>query len=413
MTSARTAERLEGEPTSTLPPSSPYLQSRLRPNSQLPVITCPSTHPKESGTDQVSSREATQSQPTLGRQTKTAQKARRPITPNKSLPTHQNPEINVEPVIGSPQKLMNQNFEEQPSSVGTQNYREYEGLLLDVPSISKLRDFPNLSLPAPQLNRKVKLPNSAPSSPTQKSISSGGDLLTPSTSPNRTPVIQWNPALIFSPLQRQRSSTPLGSPIDRHSTNPVGSWDNFQQDPTFFGDSQQFWQSRQIPIVSTDHSDLSDVSLLSSKASISTLDLLQSQPVGVLDTALLESQLLDQNTIKLRMSKNKASDLEKISQLETKVKDMCSNLSPEFISSQSAPSMNHELKEIGLVRDEYRNFVGQLLYYSSDITPQERNELESHMGVTLKSVQMYKFSDLEKVNQLIPPPPVTQMTKFE
>ena len=127
----------------------------------------------------MSSREAISSHPTSGRTTKTALKARRPITPNKSLPTHQNPEINVEPVISSPQKLINQQFVEQPSSVGTQDYKEYEGLLLDVPSISRLRDFPNLSLPAPHVDRKVILPNLAPTSPTQKTISSGGDLLTP------------------------------------------------------------------------------------------------------------------------------------------------------------------------------------------------------------------------------------------
>ena len=91
---------------------------------------------------------------------------------------------------------------------------------------------------------------------------------------------------------------------------------------------------------------------------------------------------------------------------------MCSDLSLEFISSQSAPSMNHELKEIGLVRDEYRDCVRQFLSkYSSDINPQERNKLESDMGVTLKSVQVHKFSVLEKVNQLIPP--VIQMSEFE
>ena len=90
---------------------------------------------------------------------------------------------------------------------------------------------------------------------------------------------------------------------------------------------------------------------------------------------------------------------------------MCSDLSLEFISSQSAPSMNHELKEIGLVRDEYRDCVRQFLSkYSSDITPQERNKLESDMGVTLKSVQVHKFSVLEKVNQLIPP--VIQMSEM-
>ena len=282
-----------------------------------------------------------------------------------------------------------------------------------MPSISRLKDFPNLSLPAPHVDRIVRLPNSAPTSPTQKSIVSGGDLLTPSTSPNQTPVIQWNPALLpFSPLQRQTSSTPLGSPVDRQPTNPVGSWDNFQQDPTFFGDNQQFWKSRQIQIVSTDQSDLSDVSLLSSKGSISTLDLLQSQQIGVLDTALLGSQFLNQNIAESKMSEDKESDMSNISQLEIKVKDMCSDLDPQFITTQSAPSMKEELNEIGLIRDEYRNSIRHFLVkYSTEITPLERSQLESGMSATLNTVRAHKFAVLEKVNMLLPP--ASQMSEFE
>ena len=43
--------------------------------------------------------------------------------------------------------------------------------------------------------------------------------------------------------------------------------------------------------------------------------------------------------------------------LDTKVRDMCNDLLPGFITQMFAPSMKEELKEIANVKDEFRQAV--------------------------------------------------------
>ena len=201
------------------------------------MTTCPSTQPQASGTRQVTSRGSRlPPPPPFRRQTRTAQKAAKPISPESSPPTTQiQPALLVEPTNPTPlpiASLSDQSRQEGPllQPSGCINPRTHpvhdDSRLtlpsLNIPSISHLRDFPNLSFPL-QIQHQpsviVTLPQSAPSSPiasnprTLTTNIPAGIPVTPTRSPEVS-VIQENPACLLPapPPRPPRSSTPSATP---------------------------------------------------------------------------------------------------------------------------------------------------------------------------------------------------------
>ena len=392
------------------------IETRKKGRAQLPAKTPVSTQPDASGTAEVISREAS-ILPRSGRTTKTALKASRPITPTSSPPTHPEEKINKAPDIVLNNSVVNLDSRKNIFPEVVQS--SPRNLLLDIPTINQLNNYPNLSLPIPRIHAKVILPNSAPTSPARKKFISlsEGELITPSSSPNQTSVIQLNPTFLpVRPDSQPQCSTPVNTFSEQQGGSQVGSWDNFLEEPTFLGNNYQFWESRAkqktIPIVSTDVSDFDEPSL-EQDSSILTVDLLKSSPAK-LDIAHLESQLLEINLLNTQptMSAEKVSTESHLRDLDLKVRDLCSDLSPSLITTHSAPSMNNELKEIASARDEFRNGVRNLLKtFRSELTQPEIDQWNADLDSTVKLVQAHKFSVLEKVNQLLPP--VTPMSEFE
>ena len=392
------------------------IETRKKGRAQLPAKTPVSTQPDASGTAEVISREAS-ILPRSGRTTKTALKASRPITPTSSPPTHPEEKINKAPDIVLNNSVVNLDSRKNIFPEVVQS--SPRNLLLDIPTINQLNNYPNLSLPIPRIHAKVILPNSAPTSPARKKFISlsEGELITPSSSPNQTSVIQLNPTFLpVRPDSQPQCSTPVNTFSEQQGGSQVGSWDNFLEEPTFLGNNYQFWESRAkqktIPIVSTDVSDFDEPSL-EQDSSILTVDLLKSSPAK-LDIAHLESQLLEINLLNTQptMSAEKVSTESNLRDLDLKVRDLCSDLSPSLITTHSAPSMNNELKEIASARDEFRNGVRNLLKtFRSELTQPEIDQWNADLDSTVKLVQAHKFSVLEKVNQLLPP--VTPMSEFE
>ena len=311
----------------------------------------------------------------VGRLTRNSRKAAQPFIIEGSPPTHPSKvDTNPNPVENSA----------QPTFPALQ-------------SISQLKDYPNLStlpLPIPEVSL-AKLPHSAPSSPISKLSTLEielGNPLTPSNSPNQTSVILANPNIINN-QQFPRASTPAlvgQSPA-------VGSWDNYLDNPTYKLDSE-FWQSRDIVkvnkvrLVSTDVSDLGDLSV-------------------VLDSSSNTNQVLDQG---LLATKNIAMEkaAEDLADLETKVRDMCSDCDPNLITSDSAPSMRDELEKIGETRDRYRSGVRKFVKeYADSLGSPEKLQWESDMKNVVTLVNQHKFNVMAKVNQLLPA--ASRMTAFE
>ena len=138
------------------------------------------------------------------------------------------------------------------------------------PTISQLRDYPDLTLPC-QLTQPsviVKLPGSAPVSPTVRRSNLDLESGSPCTPKgqfnyNEQSVVLNRPGF---PNFNPQSSTPA-------SSARVGSWDNFFEISTYQGPTQEFWGSRKIQIVSTDIFDLEDpLHLDNSNASINSLE---------------------------------------------------------------------------------------------------------------------------------------------
>ena len=110
-----------------------------------------------------------------GRTTRTARKAAQPLTPTNSPPTHLG-QFKPAPVTA----------EIDPTTHPTEPRHT---LFPNLPSISQLRDYPNISHPLPSKKSSVivTLPNSAPSSPISIPYSylnvDPGDPVTPAASP--------------------------------------------------------------------------------------------------------------------------------------------------------------------------------------------------------------------------------------
>ena len=205
--------------------------------------------------------------PPPGRRTKTALKAAKPLTPKSNPPT--NP---IHPLAAfTPQDIPTTCYQPiQPfaifDDIPTQPPSDAPELFLpelNIPSISQIRDFPNLSNPLPS-SVIVHLPHSAPSSPIPSPFSfldvEDGNPVTPTNSPSEVSVILSNPNFLSVPTHpsRPRVSTPV-------SSQAVGSWDNFLEAATYQGLDQEFWGTRtqgscrQVQLVSTDLSEPEDL----------------------------------------------------------------------------------------------------------------------------------------------------------
>ena len=382
------------------------------------MTTSLSTRPSASGNRQAINRSVRLPpiHPSSGRQTRTAKKALKPITPpKKSPPTTQKQLVNSDNNVLSETIPLPQNALNSPTLPSRFSPFSIPNFVL--PNISRLKDFPNSSVPSipTQPIIKVTLPESAPTSPCVSYQSEGldkclqsGDPVTPSGSPEVS-VILPNPGYIIIPEVKPKSSTPSGTP----SNSPyVGSWDNFVEEPSYQGLDQEFWDSRgyrQIEIVSTDNSEVEDLSPLHFNQAIEELSGRGqfcsnfSGTDNLMDLAKINSPT---------MAEKKASAICKLKHLETKVRDMCDDLDPEFISKDSAPSMAAELDKIGSVRDEYRNAIRSFMSdYNAELSGPELEQWKHDMEAVLNRVKKHKFDVLACVNKFTPQ--AAPMSEFE
>ena len=381
--------------------------------------TCPSTQPKASGTSQATSRGSRLPPPPPGRQTRTAQKAARPLTPRNSPPsTPRQPFKAVSPLLlvntlpdqyslSVPQPLAL-----RPPTHPVQLSADFSLSSLNVPTLSQLRDYPNLSVPYPPLQPSVivTLPQSAPSSPIPAYCDSPfadiqpGNPFTPTRSKSpEVSVIQANPGFLpVPPPLPPRCSTPASSVAG-------GSWDNYLDDPTYQGFDLQFWStrnSRQIQLVSTDISDLENFSEPSELSS----ELLNR---GQLNTSVISDLeiLSDQEVTATTMSTRTAAETNLRSQ-DTRIRDMCDDLDPDFITEDSAPFMKEKLKEISDRRDIYRDAVRQFLSdFATDLITVEVEQWKVDMKGVVDLVKKHMFDVLGKVTRLAVARPMTEFEK--
>ena len=192
----------------------------------------------------------------------------------------------------------------------------------------------------------------------------------------------------------------------------MGSWDNFLEDPTYKGVDQLFWTSRteprQIQIVSTDISEPSDTSNGRFSSSQVSLDL---------NDGILVSDIVEEEQFQLERSadqqyscpamapsQDRTAAENSLRLLDTKVRDMCNDLLPTFITNGTAPVMDRELDKIAAVRDDFRNKVRWLLTsFADELSSPEKTQWQADLDSTLQVVQAHKFQVLEKVSQLLPP----------
>ena len=246
-------------------------------------------------------------------------------------------------------------------------------------------------MPDPLESALVTLPTFAPSSPTSiphtylEEIEHGNPV-TPGTSPSpETPPPPLPP----------RSSTPRRFSFSSQPSQGAGSWDNFLEDPSY-QENQEFWISRstvkKVKLVSTDISDIEDSSEWTT---------VTSSQVSVLDQGIIES-----------MSMTMIDSAAALRELETGVRDMCSDLDPDLVTADVAPNMTTELKHINEARNEYRKGVRKFLQdYADELSSSEKLAWESDMAGVVKLVNQHKFQVMAKVNQVAPPP--APMSAFE
>ena len=341
-----------------------------------------STQPEASGKSLVPSREDVHSKKSGGRKTKNSTKAAQPLIQVHSPPTHQaEAKFNLD----------------LPASENNQT--ESESTLPVLPTISQLRDFPNLSsLSVPQPGSSAQLPSSAPTSPISQPSAGEfelGNPVTPSTSPTQVSVILSNPNCTVNQLC-PRASTPTY--LVSQSPAVGGSWDNYLDDPTYKLD-KDFWDSRgavnKVKLVSTDCSDIT-----SEKSETVLLD-------TSADSYLVHNQ-------GLLATRNLAMDtaVEGLRDLETKVRDMVSDCDPDLITVDSATFMRDELEKIGNTRDKYRTGIRKFLVeYSQSVSPSEKLQWETDMKNLVSLVNKHKFNVMAKVSQLVPA--TARMSAFE
>ena len=126
-----------------------------------------------------------------------------------------------------------------------------------------------------------------------------------------------------------------------------------------------------------------------------------SSRVSVLDQGIIES-----------MSMTIIDSAAALRELETGVRDMCSDLDPDLVTSDIAPNMKEELQHINEARNVYRKGVRKFLQdHTDELSSSEKLAWESDMAVVVNLVNQHKFNVMAKVNQVAPPP--TPMSAFE
>ena len=352
--------------------SSVKIEGKEEATKKLPVRASTSTQPEKQASGGVVVHSSSRSVPPKppGRTTRTAQRAAQPYIPSDKPPTHPVQCVPSSPAVPIPGA---QSCDGEPAP---------EPPFLNLPTISQLRDFPNLSTPILQHIRPVivTLPNSAPSSPIPIPNSyldiESGDPFTPEVSPNQVSVILHNPNFSRVPPLPPRSSTPT-----------TGSWDNYLDDPTYHIE-QEFWRSRgsdrRIQIVSTDISDIEDTSFMSS---------LQPPQLSLLDQGLLEASSMALSAAE-----------EALKEMEEDVRDKCSDMNPALIIVDTAAATKEELQEISEARNLYRKGVRKLLKdFASELTSPQKLQWESDLESVVNLVNQHKRDVVAKVNQLVPP----------
>ena len=363
--------------------------------------TSTSTYSKKSGKILAFSSSSNLPQSTQGgRSSRTSKKALKPLSPEKL-------KFSAEEISKSAD-FVETNLERFSETKGTtpthpvQFEPDYSLPIFPYPTISQLHDFPNVETQTQQ-SVIVTLPHSAPASPTQpRPIESFSNNSSPIVSPGGVSVILSNPG--FRPLP-QFSTPTVSTPVG------VGSWDNFLEVPTYQRESQSFWATREhrVQIVSTDISELEDP--LSSCCSDESVGFLNqgtihlSSPLGATAPSEIGSVLKD---IMSDMEKSIKSLKEK----QTAVEDMCDDLDPNLITSNSASAMEREIEKIEVGRNNYRNAVRQFLQdFDGVLTDPEKEQWKSVMKSTVNKVNTHKMTVLDKVNQLTPK--VVPMSEFE
>ena len=196
----------------------------------------------------------------------------------------------------------------------------------------------------------VTLPTSAPSSPTPFSyldIGTVGDaFVTPSTSP-QVSVIHSNPSYLPPPtLLQPKHSTP--TPRAPATGTSAGTWDNYQEEPTYQSSSCKFWETRKkIQIVSTDSSELG--SEVEGPNPSETSFNLNAAVVDVSQVFQFDQNLEMTNQDMENMSGKREAE-SGLRDLDVKVRDMCEDLPADLISELSAPLMQQELDKIAVVK---------------------------------------------------------------
>ena len=315
-------------------PSLVKIESQKKDPKKSPVRASTSTQPREQASGTVPVHNRSNILPKTGRTTRTAQKAAQPLTPSNSPPTHP---------VHTPSVPLPSGTSRHDAPLAPPRASPF----LDLPSISQLRDFPNLLTPVlhPTVPALVTLPDSAPSSPPPlpysylDSEAEADNLITPVASPSQVSVILSNPNF---------SSAPPSLP-PRSSTPVLGTWDNFLEDPSYKL-NQEFWSSRsrngKVQLVSTEVSDIEDTSL--GIASISS-----------------EVSVLNQGLHNTPDMVTKAT-MESLREQGSSVRDMVSDLDPDMITSDTAPNMKEELEKINDARNKFRSAVRKFLVEQTD-----------------------------------------------
>ena len=222
-------------------------------------------------------------------------------------------------------------------------------------------------------------------------------------------VIHSNPSYLPPPaLLQPKHSTP--TPRAPATGTSAGTWDNYQEEPTYQSSSCKFWETRKkIQIVSTDISELGS-EVEGPNPSETSLNL-NAAVVDVSQVFQFDQNLEMTNEEMENMSGKKEAE-SGLRDLDMKVRDMCEDLPADLISELSAPLMQQELDKIAVVRDEYRRAVRTFLsQFASELVATEKNAWEADLTSLLNTVKSHKFKVLEKVSSFTQP--ATPMTEFE
>ena len=258
---------------------------------------------------------------------------------------------------------------------------------LHIPSISQLRDFPNLFRPhrIPVVSPTLGIPL-----PTLNVI----DEFSPDA------ILHCEQPLI--PLQAPLQNTPQSedSPI-------VGSWDYYQEHYTDWNLSfQQVDQTPcpgKIPIIITDQSDLEE-SFTTSSHTPTNSPLFEEKDIPERNfSSLLEEKTHPENNIMQAAS-------EEVDDLEADVRGLIDLLDPDEITEASAPAMQGDLDKVFKNLQTYRKTVKKFLKTYAVDGP-NKEALEEKGKVLIKYVGHHRSLVNEKVAKLLPV--VKPLSEFE